>query len=704
MKIHVLVSLAGTLLAACQPHYSEHAADGTAATAVASLPAVGQTTATLADGANDPALLIDADDPAHSLILGSGLGGGLELYRLDGARIGVAPERPISLVDVRYGFPFAGAAISLIVAYDVATTELVAYRLDESGKALREVSARPIRTEMEAAGLCTYQSPLSGKLYAFVTGAGMIQQWQLQDSAGSVRGRKIRTVPVGLGAGHCVVHDRESALYYAQETIGIWKLDAEPEADAQAELVDLAGPRGRYAGDVKGVATVELQAGGGYLLVSDADVSLVHVYGLESNDHVGTFRVGASASIGAVDETEGMAATGRRLPGKFSDGMVVLTDDDNDGENSNYKILSWSDVSTALNLPAGTGRNPGVRAESSAAVVSPSMETTPVRSYGDAADDPAIWVHPEHPELSIVIGSQKKRGINVYDLGGNLLQSRADGRINNVDIRYGFSLGGDAVDIVTGSNRTSDSISVYAVDAKTRSLVDIADGLLPTTMSDPYGLCMYKSPYSGEFYVFINDTDGNVKQWLLKDAGNNHVGADLVREFSVGSQTEGCVADDVTGDLYIGEESVAIWKYSAEPDGGGHRTAVDSVADGNLAGDIEGISIYHGRGANGYLVVSDQGVNRFAVYRRDGDNAFLGYFHVVADASTGIDGVSETDGIDVTSANLGPAFPHGAFVAQDGRNITPAERQNFKLVPWERIAAGMGLELHLGYDPRAPSD
>jgi 3-phytase len=313
-------------------------------------------------------------------------------------------------------------------------------------------------------------------------------------------------------------------------------------------------------------------------------------------------------------------------------------------------------------------------------------------------------VHPERPELSTVIGSQKRHGINVYALDGSLLQSRADGRINNVDIRYGFSLGGESIDIVTGSNRSSDSISIYAVDLKTRTLVDIGDGVIPTGMSDPYGQCMYKSPLSGEFYVYINDTSGIFKQWLLKDAGNGRVGVELVREFNVGSQPEGCVADDATGDLYVGEENVALWKYSAEPDGGDQRTMVDSIEDGHLAGDIEGMAIYYGPGESGYLIVSDQGINSFALYQRDGDNKYLGHFHVVADPSSGIDGISETDGLDVTGANLGPAFPLGMFIAQDGRNITPAERQNFKLVPWERIADVMGLESNSGYDPRLPAE
>jgi len=52
--------------------------------------------------------------------------------------------------------------------------------------------------------------------------------------------------------------------------------------------------------------------------------------------------------------------------------------------------------------------------------------------------------------------------------------------------------------------------------------------------------------------------------------------------------------------------------------------------------------------------------------------------------------VEQTDGIDVTSASLGPAFPHGLFVAQDG--VNEGGNQNFKLVPWEAIANAIGLQ------------
>jgi 3-phytase len=49
------------------------------------------------------------------------------------------------------------------------------------------------------------------------------------------------------------------------------------------------------------------------------------------------------------------------------------------------------------------------------------VETEPVPNMGDAADDPAIWVHPVDPALSLVLGTDKKGGLNVFDLEGNRL-------------------------------------------------------------------------------------------------------------------------------------------------------------------------------------------------------------------------------------------------------------------------------------------
>lgn len=133
----------------------------------------------------------------------------------------------------------------------------------------------------------------------------------------------------------------------------------------------------------------------------------------------------------------------------------------------------------------------------------------------------------------------------------------------------------------------------------------------------------------------------------------------MVREFDVGTQPEGCVADDVLGHLYVGEEDVAIWKYGAEPGAGSARTQLDHTGQGgNLVADVEGLAIYHAGPDRGYLLSSSQGNSTVVIYTREGANTLVGKFAVVENGT--VDAVTGTDGLDVTNFALGPAFPAGA--------------------------------------------
>jgi 3-phytase len=61
-------------------------------------------------------------------------------------------------------------------------------------------------------------------------------------------------------------------------------------------------------------------------------------------------------------------------------------------------------------------------ADAQTLTVVPAVETVPVPTGGDAADDATIWVHPIAPALSLVIGTDKDDGLAVYDLAGTLRQ------------------------------------------------------------------------------------------------------------------------------------------------------------------------------------------------------------------------------------------------------------------------------------------
>ncbi|MFQ6026838.1 MAG: phytase, partial [Dehalococcoidia bacterium] len=330
-------------------------------------------------------------------------------------------------------------------------------------------------------------------------------------------------------------------------------------------------------------------------------------------------------------------------------------------------------------------------------VLAPTVETDPVPHSGDAADDIAIWVHPSDVNQSTVIGTDKQGGIAVYDLAGSQLQFRSDGDMNNVDLRYNFPLGGESVALVTAGNRSNDSIAIYRVNDATRLLEEVAARTIDAGLSVVYGSCMYHSPVDGKYYFIVGDKSGNTKQWELFDDGTGKVDAVSVRSFDVGGQTEGCVADDENADLYIGEETSGIWKYGAEPGDGTARTKVDSTgSSGNLTADVEGLALYYASGGAGLLLASSQGSNDFAIYRREGNNDYVGSFPVPS--GNGIDGVNHTDGIDVTGFGLGSAFPAGVFIVQDDSNS--GGNQNYKLVPWEAIANQFGITIDTTWDPR----
>lgn len=310
------------------------------------------------------------------------------------------------------------------------------------------------------------------------------------------------------------------------------------------------------------------------------------------------------------------------------------------------------------------------------ATVVAQAETTPIPHAGDAADDPAIWVDRHDPARSTIIGTDKLGGLAVYDLAGAQIQYLPDGNMNNVDLRADVLLGGQPVALVTAGNRSTNHVAIYRVDPATRMLVALPAELVPTI--EIYGSCMYRSAADRRVYVFVNSKDGTVEQWELLAAGERF-DAKLVRTFDVGTQTEGCVADDQLGRLYIGEEQIGIWRYGAEPGAGSTRTLVDSTGAGRLTSNIEGLALTDGPNG-GYLIASSQGDSSYALYRR-GDNTYVGSFAIGASASS--DGVSATDGLDATAASLGPRFPHGMLVVQDGAN--DGGNQNFKLVPLEAL-------------------
>ena len=316
-------------------------------------------------------------------------------------------------------------------------------------------------------------------------------------------------------------------------------------------------------------------------------------------------------------------------------------------------------------------------------------ETTPMPrgNKQDAADDPAIVINQTDAAKSTIVGTDKKGGLAIYDLKGRQLFFYPDGEMNNADSRPGFILGNDTVNLICCSNRSKRSIAVYKA-SEDGSLLPVSARKITSGMNDVYGLCMYKSPATGKTYAFLNSKSGEVEQWELFSSGKNMVDAKMVRNFSLSSKVEGMVADDENKKIFIGEEDRGIWEYPAEPDGGQEGLFLVKSSEENnsrIRFDIEGLTIYYLPDGEGYLLASSQGNYSYAVFERKSPHKYLGSFRITNGV---VDGVEETDGIDVYSYPLNSDFQHGLLVVQDGYNDDNgnAAPQNFKFVAWENVA------------------
>ena len=304
--------------------------------------------------------------------------------------------------------------------------------------------------------------------------------------------------------------------------------------------------------------------------------------------------------------------------------------------------------------------------------VTANVETEPVFAGDDAADDMCVLENIINPESSLIISSDKKYGIIVYDLEGVKLYDYEVGRINNVDILPSRSFQNKY--IVAGTNRTYNSIDIYLFNNKGELENLILRKEIPS-LKDVYGVTFYRDDFNT--YLFISDKKGNVEQWSYN---NDEVNSEIkfVRKLKFSSLVEGLVADESKGKIYIGQERKGIWELNAFPSFDSQKKLIFKKSK-NFKPDFEGLALRDDGNGEGYLIASVQGSNGYLIIDRKSLDAKI-FFRIIDGDK--IDGTTETDGIDVTSIKTSK-FPNGFFIAQDDDN--DGLNQNFKLVDWNKI-------------------
>ena len=310
--------------------------------------------------------------------------------------------------------------------------------------------------------------------------------------------------------------------------------------------------------------------------------------------------------------------------------------------------------------------------------VTARAETQPVGTANDdAADDPAIWRNPADPGASLIVATDKKAGLYVYGLDGKPRHFVPAGRLNNVDLA---DLGPRGI-IVAASDRNdreAAKLRLYRLDPDSARLTEL--GSVGGGAGEAYGVCLYDSGKA--LYAFSVLKQGVVHQVKIDLSGSAPTGA-IVRSMARPSQTEGCVVDPRSASLFVGEEDVGIWRFSAKEGARLEGRLVAPVDGKQLVADVEGLALAREGGKRGYLIASSQGDNGYALYALPGLKP-AGRFRI----ARGIVGATEeTDGIDFAGGSFGGDYDAGLLVVQDGMNAPAA--QNFKLVSWADVVRNL---------------
>jgi 3-phytase len=318
-------------------------------------------------------------------------------------------------------------------------------------------------------------------------------------------------------------------------------------------------------------------------------------------------------------------------------------------------------------------------------------------------DDPAVWINSADPAQSLILGTNKVPApggaLVVFGLDGKTLQTIAGiDRPNNVDVEYGLPLGGKPTDIAVLTERLKQRLRVFSVTAT--GITDLVPGGIPVfegqsgEAAAPMGIALFKRPRDGAIFAIVGrktgPRQGYLWQYRLQDEGAGKVKASKVREFGVFSgegEIEAIAVDDALGYVYYADEGDGIHKWHADPD---HPDAARELTHFGRTGfqsDREGIAIYGRSDGTGYILCTDQveGNSRYLVFRREGAAGNPHDHSQVLKAVRG--GADSTDGLEVVSAPLGPAFPHGLMVAMN------AGPRNFLLYRWESVAEAGAIKL-----------
>ncbi len=312
------------------------------------------TTEATAHDTDDPAIWIHPTDRSKSLIIGTDkdLDGALYVFDLAGKIIAEKTVRNLQRpnnVDVEYGLILKGVATDIAVATERMTNKLRLFSLPDmqpvDNGGIEVFEGQILRAPM---GIALYKRPADGIMFAIVsrkegpTDGSYLWQYRLEDDGtGKVRGVKVREFGIWSGKKEIeaiAVDDELGYVYYSDETVGVRKYYADPEAENANQELALFATEG-FGQDQEGISIYKINDGTGYIIVSDQEANQFHLFkreGEPDNPHLHQLVKVVPLSC---NHSDGSEVTNAVLNDIFPMGLFVAM-----SNNKTFQFYSWADL------------------------------------------------------------------------------------------------------------------------------------------------------------------------------------------------------------------------------------------------------------------------------------------------------------------------------------------------------------------------
>ena len=194
-------------------------------------------------------------------------------------------------------------------------------------------------------GVALYKSPKTGKQYVIAgrkngpTDGTYLWQYEITAAADDIQLELVRKFGQYSGKKEIEAIAVDAALgyiYYSDEGVGVRKYAAEP--DMGNEELALFATEG-FADDHEGISIYEVDDSSGYLLVSDQQANLFHVFpreGSPENPHAHPL---ITKILLSTNQSDGSEVSSRSFGPKFPRGIFIAMSD-----NKTFHFYRWEDV------------------------------------------------------------------------------------------------------------------------------------------------------------------------------------------------------------------------------------------------------------------------------------------------------------------------------------------------------------------------